>query len=56
MKKVSDGLYLMYVKNGVMYPVVMTDEEWNMLQISAHAICRTIKVLDKPLGEAFNLK
>lgn len=52
----EDGVVLMYIKDGVMYPVGMTDEEMSMLNI----VCKMfqpIKVDFKhPQGNAINLR
>lgn len=54
MDLVSDGLYLVYVKDGQLYPVILTQEEWDTLQFTANLVSNPIKVLEKPLGTAFN--
>lgn len=55
MKMVSDGLYVMYVKDGEMYPVMLNKEEWNMLQAIGNAISSPIKVMEKSLGKTYEL-
>jgi hypothetical protein len=35
MSKPKDGAYLMYVKDGVMYPVALSESEHTVLQIFA---------------------
>ena len=55
MDKVSDGIYLMYVKEGQMYPIILTKDQWDMLQLFANGISNPIKVLDKSLGIACDI-
>jgi hypothetical protein len=46
--------HLMAVKNGVVYPVMLTEEQNQMLQLYTHAIGK-IHVLNEPQGVAKNL-
>lgn len=55
MNKVPDGVVLMYVKDGELYPIAMTEEQWQMLQLTANAIASPIKVINKSIGTAINL-
>jgi uncharacterized protein YsxB (DUF464 family) len=55
MSKVKDGVYLVYVKDGLMYPVVLKTEEWEMLQYLTNSIANPLQVLQKSMGEAINL-
>jgi len=54
----KDGLILMYVKDGVIYPVAMSNDEYDMLQIVGSAIFedKKINIINKPQGTAVNLK
>lgn len=54
-KSIPDGVILSYVKDGVVYPVAMTESEYGMLQ-------RLVKVFeplrvasDQPQGKAVNI-
>lgn len=54
--KVENGLYLFYVKDENIYPVGLSQEQWDMLQFVGNAVAGDpIKVLDKPLGKAESL-
>ena len=55
MSKVKDGLYLLYVKEETMYPVALSQEEWDTLQFLGGAISNPITVIDQPIGQAVNL-
>lgn len=55
--KVKDGLYLFYVKDEQSYPIVISEESWNLLQILGSIIAgEPIKVIDKPMGYVERLK
>lgn len=50
-KKVKDGLYLFYVKDEQIYPIAISEESWDMLQILGNTIAgNPIKVIDKSMG------
>ncbi len=52
----KNGLYLVYVKDGMVYSVAQTKEEWTTLQMLGNAIGgNPVKVYDEPLGIATNL-
>lgn len=53
----KDGVVLMYVKDNTIYPVGMTQEQLDMLQLMVKGIFgeQPLKVIDKPQGEAVNL-
>jgi len=53
----KDGLIVMYMKNDVLYPVGMSEEEFKMLQFLGNAIFpEGVKVgFDKPQSTAINL-
>lgn len=54
--KIEDGLYLIYVKGEMMYPIGMTKEQWDMLQFLGNAIAGDpIRVISEPMGKAINL-
>ena len=55
MEKLLDGLHLVYVKDRKMYPVILTKDQWDSLQFMANVISNPIKVLEKPLGVAYNI-
>jgi hypothetical protein len=50
----KDGVALMYVKDGVLYPVVMTQEQYDILQFTAK-LFEPLKIIDQPQGKAINL-
>ena len=50
-KEIKDGLYLFYVKDGQLYPIVFDDDNWNMLQHIGNAIVGgPIQVIDKAMA------
>ncbi|MDA2525869.1 hypothetical protein PDQ24_28970 [Bacillus cereus] len=51
----KDGVVLMYCKDGVLYPVALTNEQNEMLQMSAMLFQPLKVVFDKPQGQAVNL-
>lgn len=53
----KDGLILFYIKDNTVYPVVLSKEQDEMLQMLGNVITggEPLKVLDKPLGTAYNL-
>jgi len=51
----KDGVVLMYCKDGVLYPVALTNEQNEMLQLSAQLFQPLKVVFDKPQGQAINL-
>lgn len=50
----EDGVALMYIKDGVLYPVALTEEQNEVLQFTAK-LFEPIKVVNKPQGKAINL-
>ncbi len=48
----KDGLVLMYVKDKMVYQVVLNKKEWLLLQHVGNEISSPLKVLDHPIGEA----
>ena len=53
----QDGLILMYVKDDTVYPVAITQEQYDMLQIvvPGAVLDGKINLIDKPQGQAINL-
>ncbi|MBK5492228.1 hypothetical protein [Bacillus sp. TH13] len=51
----KDGVILMYCKDGVLYPVALTNEQYEMLQMSSMLFQPLKVVFDKPQGQAVNL-
>ncbi|MGU3373229.1 hypothetical protein [Bacillus mycoides] len=49
------GVVLMYCKDGVLYPVAVTNEQNEMLQMSSMIFQALKVVFDKPQGQAINL-
>jgi len=55
-EKVKDGLYLFYVKDKQVYPIGMSNEQWDLLQYLGNSIAgNPIKVLQEPMGKAVDL-
>lgn len=51
----NDGVVLMYCKDGVLYPVGLTESQHTMLQLTVKAIASPLPVMfSKPLGRAIN--
>ena len=55
MNKIKDGLYLIYVKEETMYPVALSQKEWDTLQFLGSVISNPMTVIDQPIGQAVNL-
>ncbi|HDR4908328.1 hypothetical protein PDN50_28210 [Bacillus cereus] len=51
----KDGVVLMYCKDGVLYPVALTNEQSEMLQMSSMLFQPLKVVFDKPQGQVVNL-
>ncbi|WP_198174703.1 hypothetical protein [Bacillus tropicus] len=51
----KDGVVLMYCKDGVLYPVALTNEQNEMLQFSSMLFQSLKVVFDRPQGKAINL-
>ena len=54
----EDGFVLFYVKDNKVLPVLLTEQQHEMFNIVIPNMLggETVKVIDKPQGEAFNLK
>jgi len=53
----SDGLVLMYAKDGVIYPISLTQSQLSMLSITIGLVLEKVTVIkDKPQGSLENLK
>ncbi|SDO80025.1 hypothetical protein [Halobacillus aidingensis] len=50
----KDQAVLMYVKNGELYPVALTEEQHYMLQ-STLRFFSPLQIVDEPQGKAVNL-
>jgi hypothetical protein len=56
MQPLPDGLYPVYLKDGRIYPVGLTAEQYEIWKISTRLLPGKIHVFfDKPMGEAVNL-
>ncbi|HDR7711231.1 TPA: hypothetical protein QCX89_003238 [Bacillus cereus] len=51
----KDGVVLMYCKDGVLYPVALTNEQNEMLQLSSMLFQPLKVIFGKPQGQAINL-
>ncbi|NLY46837.1 MAG: hypothetical protein GX053_12750 [Tissierella sp.] len=50
-KDIKDGLYLFYVKDKQIHPVIQSEDSWNILQGLGNAIVGgPVQVLDTPMG------
>lgn len=53
---INDKVVLMYVKDGTVYPVALTENQLTMLQFLSKALGEPLKVVfDQPQGTAVNL-
>jgi hypothetical protein len=52
---VKDGAVLMYCKDGVLYPVALSAEQNEVLQITARIFAPLNVVMNKPQGKVVNL-
>jgi len=51
----NDGIVLTYIKDNILYPVGITKEQNDMIQIIVpHILGKVTVIKDKPLGEAIN--
>lgn len=55
-ENMQDGLVLMYMKDGVLYPVGLTNEEFKLLQDLGRVFEPLAVIFDRPQGKAINLK
>lgn len=55
MNTVPDGIVLMYVRDGVIYPVALEQEQYDILS-TVVASFGPLKVVDQPQGKAVNLR
>lgn len=56
-RSIKDGIALMYIKDGTLYPIAITEEQYTMLTIMVSSICQPLNVLiNEPQGKAVNLK
>lgn len=53
----KDGVALFYIKDNKVYPVALSTEQNETLQFLTSVITggKALKVIDKPMGEAYNL-
>jgi hypothetical protein len=51
----KDGIVLFYCKDGVLYPVALTEEQQWTLEMTAKLLSPIKVVFDKPQGQAINL-
>lgn len=51
----KDGLVLFYMKNGTLYPVLMSKEQLKVFEIVQKLLPQPIQVLDKPQGKVENI-
>ena len=54
---IEDGIYPVYVKDGVMYPIALTADDIELFKIATSVALTKIRVIkDKPIGKVINLK
>lgn len=51
----KDGVFLMYMKDGVVYPVALSDREFDLLQLLVKPFEPLTIAKDQPQGKAINL-
>ena len=51
----KDGPVLFYCDGGVLYPVALTNEEYQIFEITCRLLSPLKVVRDKPQGKAINL-
>jgi len=52
----KNGLVLMYVRDNILYPVALTQEQLDVFEVVQSMMPQPIRVIsDKPLGEVVNL-
>lgn len=51
----SDGLMLAYVKDGVVYPIALSEENLEMLDLTIGMMLKEITLINKPMGKVISL-
>lgn len=52
---IEDKFALFYIKDGLLYPVILTEEQSTMLQLTAQGIvANNVKLLNQPIGKAID--
>ena len=51
----KDGLVLFYVKDGIILPVALTQEQGDVFDMLMNIMPGTVRVINKPQGTAINL-
>ncbi|WP_461206902.1 hypothetical protein [Clostridium sp. DL1XJH146] len=51
----TDGVIIMYCKDGQIYPVALNKDDLEMLDLSLGICLKEIKLINSPLGESVNL-
>lgn len=52
----KDGFVLTYVKDGILYPIMITESQNRMFQILAQSVVDSkVRLVNRPFGEAVNL-
>jgi len=52
-ENIRDGLYLFYVKNEQIYPIILKEDNWQILQAIGNSIAgNPIRIIDSPIGKA----
>ncbi|MED1665690.1 hypothetical protein [Brevibacillus laterosporus] len=52
---IKDGLVLFYVKNEMIYPVALTEEQQEAFELMQFLMKGTLHVIDKPTAKAVDL-
>lgn len=51
-EKIRDGLYLFYIKDEQIYPIILKENDWETLQTMGNSIAgNPIQIIDMPLGK-----
>jgi hypothetical protein len=51
----KDGVALLYINDGILYPVALTEEQNDTLQFTVRLLGPLSVVMDQPQGTAINL-
>jgi hypothetical protein len=52
----ANGIYPIYVQDGIGYPVALTQEQWDAFNLGLRLIPGSLKAIkNRPIGEVVNL-
>jgi hypothetical protein len=52
---IQDGIAIVYVEKGTVYPVAVTESQHNLIQAMVGGICDPLRVIRTPIGESITL-